>query len=149
MPAPKPSSQPSRRQVTISLPASSRIAIAILTARSAGSGQGTGSLKNTMIPSPENWSERSFILADQRSQRAVVFSQEVQDFLGFGSLGEGGVAAQIAEHDDDLAAMAFKDFLVALRDNEFGQLRREKPLQPPNPSQFLDLLGNPRLKPTV
>jgi hypothetical protein len=34
----------------------SRIATAILTARSAGSGQGTGSLKNTMIPSPENWS---------------------------------------------------------------------------------------------
>src|SRR5437667_5066366 len=29
---------------------------AILTARSAGSGIGTGSLKNTMIPSPENWS---------------------------------------------------------------------------------------------
>jgi hypothetical protein len=34
----------------------SRIAIAMLTARSAGSGQGTGSLKNTMMPSPENWS---------------------------------------------------------------------------------------------
>ena len=34
----------------------SRIATAILTERSAGSGQGTGSLKNTMIPLPENWS---------------------------------------------------------------------------------------------
>ena len=33
MPAPKPSSQPWRRQAAISLPASSRIAIAILTAR--------------------------------------------------------------------------------------------------------------------
>jgi hypothetical protein len=25
----------------------------------------------------------------------------------------GGVAAQVAEHDDDLAAMAFEDLLVA------------------------------------
>ena len=45
-----------RRQAAMSLPASSRIAIAILTARSAGSGQGSGSLKNTMIPSPAKWS---------------------------------------------------------------------------------------------
>ena len=45
-----------RRQAAINVPAASRIAIAILTARSAGSGHGTGSLKNTMIPSPENWS---------------------------------------------------------------------------------------------
>jgi hypothetical protein len=34
MPAPKPNSQPWRRQTAISLPAASRIAIAILTARS-------------------------------------------------------------------------------------------------------------------
>ena len=38
----------------VNVPAASRIATAILTARSAGSGIGTGSLKNTMIPSPEN-----------------------------------------------------------------------------------------------
>ena len=34
----------------------SRISTAILTARSAGSGQGSGSLKNTMMPSPAKWS---------------------------------------------------------------------------------------------
>jgi hypothetical protein len=56
MPAPKPRSRPRRRQAAINEPAASRIATAILMARSAGSGIGTGSLKNTMIPSPENWS---------------------------------------------------------------------------------------------
>src|SRR6516225_10824116 len=56
MPAPKPSSRPRRRHAAINLAAASRIASVILTARSAGSEQGTGSLKNTMIPSPENWS---------------------------------------------------------------------------------------------
>src|SRR5215210_4774825 len=56
MPAPKPKSRPRSRQSAINVPAASRIATAMLTARSAGSGIGTGSLKNTMIPSPENWS---------------------------------------------------------------------------------------------
>ena len=76
----------------------------------------------------------------------MVFAQEIEDFLGFGSFGEGGVAAQIAEHDDDLAAMAFEDLLVALRDDQFGKLRREKALQPSDPAQFVNLLGDPRLQ---
>jgi hypothetical protein len=42
------------RQSAISVPAASRIATAMPTARAAGSGIGTGSLKNTMMPSPEN-----------------------------------------------------------------------------------------------
>jgi len=60
-------------------------------------------------------------------------------FLGFGGLGKGGVAAQIAKHDDDLAAMAFEDLFVALRDDEFCQLRREKPFQASDAAQFIDL----------
>src|SRR3954464_9061943 len=56
--------------------------------------------------------ERSLELAHKPPQRAVVLAQKIEDFLGLGGLGEGGVAAQVAEHDDDLAAMAFKDFLV-------------------------------------
>ena len=71
--------------------------------------------------------ERSLELADQRPQRAVIFAQKIEHFLGFGGLGESGVAAQIAEHDNDLAAMAFEDFLVAVRDDQFGQLRRQEP----------------------
>ena len=41
MPAPNPSRRPRRRQLAINVPAVSRIAIAILTARSDGSGIGT------------------------------------------------------------------------------------------------------------
>src|SRR5215469_5039265 len=69
----------------------------------------------------------------------MVFAEEVEDFLGFSSLGEGGVAAQVTKYDDDLAAMAFKDVLVALRDDQLRQLRREEPLQSPDPTQFLHL----------
>jgi threonine dehydrogenase-like Zn-dependent dehydrogenase len=47
--APKPNSRPSRRHLAINAPAASRIATAILTARAAGSGIGTGSMKKTMI----------------------------------------------------------------------------------------------------
>ena len=57
--------------------------------------------------------ERALILTDQRPQRAVVLVQEVEHLLGLGRLREGGVAAQIAEHDD-LSATTFKDLLVAL-----------------------------------
>src|SRR6516164_8311589 len=134
MPAPKPSSQPWRRQTAISLPAASRIAIAILTARSAGSGQGTGSLKNTMIPSPAKMVERTLEFGDEGPQCAMVFALKIQHFLGLGRLGEGGVTAQIAEHDDDLATVAFKDLLIALRNDKLGQLRCQKPLQPADPA---------------
>jgi hypothetical protein len=72
----------------------------------------------------------------------MVFAQEVEHLLGLGSLGEGGVAAQIAEHDDNLTAMTFEDFLVALGDDHLGELWREKALQPPNPAQLIDLLGD-------
>jgi hypothetical protein len=58
----------------------------------------------------------------------MVLAKEIQHLLGLGRLGEGGVAAEVAEHDDDLAAMAFEDFFVAVRDNQFGELRGEKPL---------------------
>jgi hypothetical protein len=54
----------------------------------------------------------------------MVFTQEVEDFFGFSGFGEGGVAAQIAEYDDDLAAVAFEDLFVALRDNHLGKLGR-------------------------
>src|SRR5205814_5535437 len=93
--------------------------------------------------------ERPLELAHERSQRSVVFAQEVEHLLGLGGLAEGGVAAQIAEPDDDLAAVAFQDLLVALRDDEFGELRREEALQPPDPTQFLDLLDHSCLETAV
>jgi hypothetical protein len=45
--------------------------------------------------------------------------------------------------------MTFQDLFVPLRDDQFGQLRRQEPLKPPNAAQLVDLLGNPRLKATV
>ena len=61
--------------------------------------------------------ERPFELANERPQRAVVLAQKIENLFGFGGLGEGGVAAQVAKDDNDLAAMAFEDFLVSLRDD--------------------------------
>src|SRR5215831_13745776 len=62
--------------------------------------------------------KRSLKLRDERAQRAVVFAQEIEDFLWLRGLGEGGVAAQIAEHDNDFATVAFEHLLVALRDDQ-------------------------------
>src|SRR5215213_9062791 len=117
MPTPKPSSQPSRRQVEISLPASSRIAIAILTALSAGLRHGTGSLKNTMIPSPENWSSVPSNWLTRGPSAPWYSRRKSRTSLGFGGLGEGGIAAQVTEHHDNLEAVAFKDLLIALRND--------------------------------
>jgi hypothetical protein len=61
-----------------------------------------------------------------------MLTQEVEHLFGFGGLGEGGVSAQITEHDHDLAAMAFEDFLLTLRNYELGELWREETLQAPN-----------------
>src|SRR6516162_8159481 len=107
MPAPNPRSRPRSRQAAISWPAASRIATAILTALSAGSGIGTGSLKKHHDAVARELVERALELANEGPQRAMILAQEVEYLLGLGSLREGGVAAQVAEHDDDLAAMTF------------------------------------------
>jgi hypothetical protein len=57
--------------------------------------------------------ERALELADEWPQRTVIFAQKVEDFLRLGGLGEGGVAAQVAKHDDDLTAMRFEDLVFA------------------------------------
>ena len=45
--------------------------------------------------------------------------------------------------------MAFEDLFVALRDDQFGKLRRQKPFQPPDAPQFIDLLRDPRFETAV
>jgi hypothetical protein len=42
--------------------------------------------------------------------------------------------------------MAFEDFLVTLRDDQLGKLRCQKPLQPPDPTEFIDLSGDTHLQ---
>ena len=78
----------------------------------------------------------------------MVLAQKIEHLLGLGCFSQGGVAAKVAEHDDDLTTMAFEDFLVTLRDDEFGQLRCQEPLQSSDAAQFLELFGNPRLNPS-
>jgi hypothetical protein len=68
--------------------------------------------------------ERSLEFGDEGPKAPWYSRREIQHFLGLSRLGEGGVAAQIAEHGDDLAAMAFEDLLVARRDDQLRQLRR-------------------------
>src|ERR1700757_2107736 len=79
----------------------------------------------------------------------MVLTQELQHLLGLCGLGEGGVAAQIAEDDNDVTAMAFEDFFVAVRDDQFGELRCKEPLQSPDPAQLVDLFRDPYFETAV
>src|SRR6516164_964593 len=79
----------------------------------------------------------------------MILAQKVEDLLGLGSLREGGVATQVAEHDDNLAAVAFEDLFVTSRDYQFSELRGQKPLQSSDPTQFIDLLSDARLQTPV
>jgi hypothetical protein len=45
--------------------------------------------------------------------------------------------------------VAFEDFLVALRHDQLGQLRCQKPFQPADAAQLLDLRGDPRFEAPV
>jgi hypothetical protein len=56
----------------------------------------------------------------------VVFTQQCHNLFRLGTLGKGGKAAQIAEHHDDLTAMAFEDAFIALRDDQIGKLGRQE-----------------------
>jgi len=58
-----------------------------------------------------------------RPHRGVVVAQQRHELLRFRALGKSGKAADVAEHDNDLAAMAFMDAFIALRDNEVSELR--------------------------
>jgi hypothetical protein len=74
----------------------------------------------------------------------MVLAQQVEHLFRLGGFGEGGEAAQVAEHDDDVAAVAFEDVLLAARDDHLGQLRRQKPLEAPHALQFAELSGDAR-----
>ncbi len=78
-----------RRHPSARSPTRLRIATAIRTARAGASGQGTGSLKNTISPSPVN---RSSVPSKRwtRSPSAAWYSREhVHHVLGLDGLGEG------------------------------------------------------------
>src|SRR4051794_6744365 len=115
------------------------------TARSEASGTGIGSLKNTIIPSPEKWSS---VPSDAATigPSALWYSRSSSSTSSGSAVSEGGKPAQIAEHDDDVAAMGLKNVFVAARNDQFGELRREKPLQLSHPLQFSKLRRDPVLQ---
>jgi hypothetical protein len=90
--------------------------------------------------------DRALDAGDDRAHRGVVVLEQRHDLLGLGALGKPGKAAQVAEHDNDLAAMAFEDPVVALRDDEVGELRREKAAQFAGPLDLGELGGDTRLQ---
>ena len=55
-----------------------------------------------------------------RYDDAVARGYEIEYFFGLHCFSKGVVAAEISEHDDGLPAIAFEDFLVALRDPSVG-----------------------------
>ena len=65
----------------------------------------------------------------------VVFAQHGHDDFGFRARGEGGEAAQIAKHHDDVAPLPVEQPVRVL--DQFRDLRREELLQPVDPLRFL------------
>src|SRR6516162_4864462 len=74
--------------------------------------------------------QRALEAVDLLAETAVVVLQHGDDVLGLGALGERGEAAQVAEHDRYIAAVAFQERVVAGRHHELGDLRRQKALEP-------------------
>ncbi len=83
---------------------------------------------------------------DQRPERLVIFAEHRHHVLRLGGFGKGGKAAHVAEQHDDIAPVMIEDRLAAGRDDGFHDLRRQKPLQPADPLDFVDLRCDPLLQ---
>ena len=73
----------------------------------------------------------------------MIIVQQLHDLFRLSTFGEGREAAQIAEEDGDVAAVAFQDALISGRDDQFGERWREKPLEPGHPLNFRQLRRDP------
>ena len=73
----------------------------------------SGSLKNTIIPSPVNRSRVPSYWWTKRSDDPVVLAEHAHHLFGLTCLRERGEVPQIGEDDDDLAPMALQQGLVA------------------------------------
>ena len=83
---------------------------------------------------------------DEHAHLRVVLAQDRHDLFGLRRLGEGREAAQIEEHDGDLATMALQRILGAARENRLGELRREEALESAEIVELRDLRRHPRLE---
>ena len=69
------------------------------------------------------------MLDDPGAHRGVVLAQHVEQLLGLGGLGEGRVAAEVAEHGRHRTPVAGEQPLPVRRAHQRGHLRREEPRQ--------------------
>ena len=91
-------------------------------------------MKRSSVPSNRKTRSPS---AAWYSRRTVIVTS------GSDGLGEGDEAAQVAEDDRDLATVTLKEGLVARRDDQVGDLRREESLQPTHAVDLSDLFLDP------
>ena len=110
-------------------------------ALAARPGHGIGSLKNTISPSPVKRSSVPSKRWIRSPERRVVLAEHRHHVLGLDRLRERGEAAQVAEHDGDLAPVALQERVVARGDDQLGELRREEAAQPAEPLELVDLLA--------
>ena len=83
--------------------------------------------------------ERALEAEDEVAERGVVVAQHPHDLLGLAGLGEGGETPEVAEDDDDLAAVALQEGLIAGVEDQLGHLRWEEAPQARGPLELRDL----------
>ena len=79
----------------------------------------------------------------------MVFAQHSHHLLGLGGVGEGGEAAQVAEHDGDVLAVAVEQLLAARRHHQLGDLRGQETLEPGHALDLAELIGDALLQVAV
>ena len=77
--------------------------------------------------------QRAFVFENEFAKLRMVIAQHGHHLFWLGGLGERGKAAQVPEDDGDIASMTVEQTLVAFTENEFGDLRRKKALEPAGP----------------
>ena len=75
----------------------------------------------------------------ESADRVVELVQHAHQLLRLDSVDEARPPAEIGEEHRDLAAVALENRLVARGDDRVGELRREEPLQPPQPAELRHL----------
>ena len=83
---------------------------------------------------------------NDRAGAGVVLAEDRHHFLRLGGLGESGEAAQVAEHDRDVAAVAVENAIVARRKDELRHLRRQEALEPVHALDMRELLRHALLE---
>lgn len=80
---------------------------------------------------------------DNPAESGVVFGEHRHHLLGLGDFGEGGEAAQVAEHHRHLAAMARQRIPGRIRGNDqIGDLLGQEAAEPADPLDLGDLGGD-------